>query len=187
MRTSPSPCSWRRRLACLPLLGSVVGGDRAHAQTRLDLLAQRQPDVFAHLTSPRLNAGKPARLIVRNTTLNASLPRVAAGNAFSVVVASDARDLPHLVWSPPKRLLLDEATQWIHLDAYRDQVMGTVADAGFDDSTPAGRGAGVVVGIVDGGIDFAHPDLCHADGSTRVAWFLDFSSAPLGQQSELED
>lgn len=187
MRTSPSPSSWRLRLACLTLLGSVVGGGRAHAQMRLDLLAQRQPDVFAHLTSPRLNAGKPARLIVRNTTLNASLPRVAAGNAFSVVAASDARDLPHLVWSPPKRLLLDEATQWIHLDAYRDQVMGTVADAGFDDSTPAGRGAGVVVGIVDGGIDFAHPDLRHADGSTRVAWFLDFSSAPLGQQSELED
>jgi subtilisin family serine protease len=44
----------------------------------------------------------------------------------------------------------------------------------------------VVIGIVDTGVDVAHPDLRHADGTTRVAWWIDFSSNPAGRHPELE-
>jgi subtilisin family serine protease len=50
----------------------------------------------------------------------------------------------------------------------------------------AGSGAGVVIGIVDAGVDAAHPDLRRADGGTRIAWWIDFTSNPLGLHPELE-
>lgn len=47
-----------------------------------------------------------------------------------------------------------------------------------DDLGPTGRG--VVLGIVDWGCDLAHPDLRHADGSTRLTalWDMRHTSAP---------
>jgi subtilisin family serine protease len=44
----------------------------------------------------------------------------------------------------------------------------------------------VVIGIIDTGVDVAHPDLRNADGTTRVAWWIDFSSDPAGRHPELE-
>ncbi len=38
-----------------------------------------------------------------------------------------------------------------------------------------GGGQGVVIGIVDTGIDWAHPDFRGTDGQTRVAWLMDVS------------
>jgi subtilisin family serine protease len=43
---------------------------------------------------------------------------------------------------------------------------------------PALRGSGVVVGIVDSGIDFTHPDFCNADGSSRILYFWDQGAGP---------
>src|SRR5690606_28112594 len=100
----------------------------------------------------------------------------------------DAFGHTRLAWTPPKRLLLDEAARWIEVDSYREQVVDTALDEMLD-GIPAdarSKGAGVVIGIVDGGIDFTHPDLQHEDGSTRVAWFLDYASQPLGLHPELE-
>ncbi|HEX2882400.1 MAG TPA: S8 family serine peptidase [Polyangiaceae bacterium] len=78
-----------------------------------------------------------------------------------------------LLWSPPRRLLMDRMGQWTRLE--------NVHEAG------TGTGRGVVVGIVDTGVDLAHPDLRNPDGTTRVAWLLDFSRQPLGLQPELEE
>lgn len=47
-------------------------------------------------------------------------------------------------------------------------------------------GRGVVVGVLDSGIDLTHADLRRADGSTRVAWLLDFTVAPVGLHPALE-
>jgi subtilisin family serine protease len=39
-------------------------------------------------------------------------------------------------------------------------------------------GAGTYVGIVDTGVDVFHNDFRNADGTTRIAYFLDFSASP---------
>jgi subtilisin family serine protease len=75
-------------------------------------------------------------------------------------------------WSPGRRLLMDRADGWVRASLARTQ---------------SGRsGNGVVIGIVDSGVDVAHADLRRADGSTRVRWFVDFSRPALGRHPELE-
>jgi subtilisin family serine protease len=39
-------------------------------------------------------------------------------------------------------------------------------------------GKGVLVGVIDSGIDYAHPDFCNADGTTRIAALWDQTIAP---------
>ena len=73
---------------------------------------------------------------------------------------------------PSRRPLLDIAGSWTHAPAFR-------AITGLD-------GTGVVVGIVDTGLDLSHPDFRTADGHTRVAWML-VSGAPRGKHPDLED
>jgi subtilisin family serine protease len=48
-------------------------------------------------------------------------------------------------------------------------------------------GQNVVIGIIDTGLDVAHPDLRDSKGNTRVAWMLDLARQPLGKHPELED
>lgn len=79
----------------------------------------------------------------------------------------------HGFWAPPLRPLLDRADEWVAAGEYR-------AQTGLS-------GESVVVGIVDTGFDVTHPDLRNADGSTRVAWMIDFSRAPLGLHPDLEE
>lgn len=48
-------------------------------------------------------------------------------------------------------------------------------------------GRGVLLGIVDTGVDFRHRDLRLADGSSRIAFLLDASSPRLGRHPEIPD
>jgi subtilisin family serine protease len=77
-----------------------------------------------------------------------------------------------VLWSPPRRLLLDQAGPAVRADLAHTELGLT--------------GSGVVVGIVDTGLDLNHADLRAADGTTRVAWLLDMSSDPAGKQEALE-
>jgi subtilisin family serine protease len=60
--------------------------------------------------------------------------------------------------SPPRRPLLDRSVEWTHADSFR--------------ATTGADGTGVAVGIIDTGIDIAHPDFRNEDGSTRIAWLF---------------
>ncbi len=74
--------------------------------------------------------------------------------------------------SPPLHLLMDRAKGVTHADQVQS-VRGL-------------RGEGVIVGIVDSGLNVAHPDFRNADGTTRIKWYLDLSRPPIGLHPELE-
>jgi len=75
-------------------------------------------------------------------------------------------------WAPPRHVLLDKVDGWVHASAFHNQT--------------GDSGQGVVVGIVDTGVEVEHPDLRNADGTTRIAWLLDFSRGPAGLHPALE-
>ncbi len=75
-------------------------------------------------------------------------------------------------WAPPRHVLSDKVDGWIEGSTFRNQT--------------GDSGQGVVVGIVDTGVEVAHPDLRNADGTTRIAWLLDFSRGPAGLHPDLE-
>jgi subtilisin family serine protease len=106
------------------------------------------------------------------------LVRVAQGLGALYVTPARLRELAQACpacrfdWSPPKRLLLDQASGFTRAAEYRASTGRT--------------GRGVVIGVVDSGVDVAHPDLRTSDGRTRVLRLLDYSRGPMGLQPELE-
>jgi subtilisin family serine protease len=106
------------------------------------------------------------------------LPRI--GTHFSVLSAPLerldllARTHPdwRVTWSAPLVPLLDRAAVWTRANTFR--------------STTGYTGKDVVVGIVDAGFDLRHADLRNADGTTRVAYFIDFAQTALGQYPDIE-
>jgi subtilisin family serine protease len=84
-------------------------------------------------------------------------PGIGAARLAPVDLAAFAASHPELYlgFEPPRRPLLDVSRGWIHLDQFRAQ------------SGTSGDGAGVVVGIVDTGIDIHHPDFLDKKGKTR--------------------
>jgi subtilisin family serine protease len=77
-----------------------------------------------------------------------------------------------VTWSAPLRPLLDRAAVWAGAPAFRGETGLT--------------GKGVFVGIVDTGIDVRQPDLRHEDGTTRIAYLVDFGSKAAGLQPDIE-
>lgn len=74
--------------------------------------------------------------------------------------------------APPRRTQLDFAGKtWTHAVPFRQQT-------GLD-------GKGVVVGILDTGVDVMHADFRDSSGKTRIAWLMR-REPPLGRHPELE-
>jgi subtilisin family serine protease len=82
------------------------------------------------------------------------------------------------IW-PALHPVLDVAARRSGFSAYRTALAAQGAPF-------AGTGKGVVVGIVDTGVDASHPDLRDAMGHTRIAWLLDFSRPPNGRHPDVE-
>jgi subtilisin family serine protease len=102
-------------------------------------------------------------------------PGIASGRFSPTELASFAAqhpDLPLFV-SPPARPTLNLVAKNIGVPAWLDQTGGE------------GTGAGVVVGVVDTGIDVTHPTFRNADGTTRIAWLLTWGP-PQNRHPEIE-
>lgn len=164
----------RRVRAALYGALAVCGSTRAHAQIDVTALARQNPEFVEQLQRVR-----DSSLLVRGD-VSAQSPRRWQHVRESQRLAwlESPQSTQRVVWSAPRRLLMDQARRWIGLDRLSQQLT--------DASEPSLTGQGVVVGVVDGGIDFAHPDFQNADGTTRIAWLLDFGLPPLGLHPELE-
>jgi MYXO-CTERM domain-containing protein len=97
---------------------------------------------------------------------------VARGSVAELATLATAHPTWRVTWSAPLKLLSDRAGAWSRAPAFRN-------DTGL-------TGKGVFVGIVDAAFDVAHPDFRNPDGTTRIAYLVDFSREPLGLHPELE-
>lgn len=69
-----------------------------------------------------------------------------------------------------------------YLDASRTEIRADVVHAGGGGLPSAYRGNGVVVGVLDSGIDWAHPDFSVADNNTRIQFLFDYSNGQNGRE-----
>jgi subtilisin family serine protease len=75
-------------------------------------------------------------------------------------------------WAPPRHVLLDRIEGWVHAESVR--------------TLTSTSGLGVIVGIIDTGVEVTHRDFRTADDKTRVAWYLDVSRGAAGLERDLE-
>src|SRR5258706_3325869 len=83
------------------------------------------------------------------------------------------------IW-PPLRPVLDQSAKLNGTSGYREALARSGSPLG-------GTGKGVVVGVIDTGLDVKHPDFLDASGKTRVAWLIDMSQPPQKKHPELEN
>lgn len=157
----------------------VAGGRLASAQPNgaelVRLLGSHARAVFAPPAAPGMGALVRLPDGVRASDLGLAelapgFGRIWGDPSRIVAFATDHPGLRVEV-SPPLHLLLDTAAAYVG---------ATAANAS------GRRGAGVLVGIADTGIDVTHPDFLDASGGTRVAWLLDLSAKPIGKHPDLE-
>jgi subtilisin family serine protease len=156
-------------------LAALGSAKRASAQVDLGRLG-RSLALQAHASTTRpLSAlftrgrGGGVPLIVRAPAGSVSEPGLVSVGDFSVGQLEPGRFLelsqahPDWIfdWAPPRHALLDRIEGWVHAESVRKSTQTS--------------GQGVVVGIVDTGIELSHGDFRNADGTTRVAWLLDVS------------
>jgi subtilisin family serine protease len=180
-----------RRFAWISLVALVCTARGAHADfdfARVRGALQREtserpvPPVLAN--SP----GQRVGLLLERRQASASAPpgAVPAGNGFfsltlSLEQARSFEPAPGFVshWAPARHLLLDRALSWARVPEFR---------SAFENPSDA-SGRGVIVGLVDTGIDLEHPDFRAKDGASRVLWLIDFTRPPaqLPGGASLED
>ena len=166
-------------------LGCLFGSARASAQVDLGRyarsLAAGQAGFARGMPRPFMRgSGGGVSLVVRGAAHGARAPELVSVGDFAVGELSAARFLelsqahPDWVfdWAPPRHVLLDRIEGWVHAERVRSQTQTS--------------GKGVVVGIIDTGVDLTHADLRTADGKTRVAWLLDVSQSAQGLEPDLE-
>ena len=178
------------RTGCvLVALGCLLSSARASAQVDLGafgrtLARQAKANPTAGVRAlPSLftrGRGGGVSLIVHSANGGVSAPGLVSLGDFAVgeVEAGRFAELsvahPDWIfdWAPPRHALLDRIEGWVHAQSVRKKTQTS--------------GQGVVVGIVDTGVELTHGDLRTAAGKTRVAWLLDVSRSAQGIHGDLE-
>ncbi len=158
--------------ACVAALAIALQAPRVHADVDLsralaELAAQGAPRVLEDRVSVITDHALPGSVAAGDGWFTLS------GSASALAALAAAHPEAPLWWAAPRRLLLDRVDGWVRASSFRNATGLT--------------GRGVVIGIIDSGVDPSHPDLQTADGKTRVRWWLDFSRPPAGRHPELED
>ena len=168
----------------LGLVGSSAMGDVAHA------------DIDAQRLTKTLRAASPAPTAVRHPLagedgripLLVRLPKGVSAEARGMLAVAPGFGAIHLspdaldaylaaqpdlrpVAAPPRKRLMDVAKRSTGAKQIREET-------GLD-------GSGVVVGIIDTGIDASHPDFLDSNNLTRVAWLMN-RQEPAGLHPDLE-
>ena len=124
--------------------------------------------------------GGGVSLVVRSRAGSVSAPDLTSLGDFAVGQLAPERVLElsaahpdwSFDWAPPRHTLLDRVDGWVHAASVRKETQTS--------------GQGVVVGIVDTGVDLRHGDLQTVDHKTRVAWFFDISRPAAKLHADLE-
>lgn len=167
-------------LAVSTAAGSAHGDVSAH---RLVPLLDRTAAATPNASTPALLhplAADDGRVPLLVRTLEAQargLLPVAPGYGAVWLSPAELREFrlthPDLVprFAPPRHTMLNYSHTWVRHEEVREET-------GYD-------GSGVVVGIIDTGLDTSHPDFRDANGKSRVAWMY-LRQPPLGLHPELE-
>jgi subtilisin family serine protease len=103
--------------------------------------------------------------------------RTVAGEVVTATVPvsrlHDLEAVSGVRWAELSRPLLPK------LDVSLSEINGVLAHGAWQPPYPASNATGrnVIVGVVDSGIDLAHPDFRNADGTSRVEWVWDQNDA----------
>jgi subtilisin family serine protease len=163
---------------CLALLG-VAGA--ARAQVDLGALVRGGARVLPRAMGTQVStivevpsgADAPPGFVRVSTLASGAALGVLDLGAQSLLALAEQRPDLGVSWSPPLHLLLDRADALSHASSFRN--------------TTGLTGRGVVLGIVDTGVDATHPDLRDANGKSRILWWLDFARERENRHPELED
>ncbi len=90
-----------------------------------------------------------------------------------VIALGEAHPDIDIFVGPPLKPLLTNSARWSRVDELRQ-------------AYPELDGSGVVVAVIDTGIDVLHPDFRNADGTTRIKWLLQTGIPSNGKHPELE-
>jgi subtilisin family serine protease len=135
---------------------------------RADLLADPQGKVHVSAVLPPGVSPKDVGLAPfdADTAWKAMLPK-------EVIALGEQHPEIEIAVGPPLKPLLDVSGGWTNATSFRKQT-------GYD-------GKGVVVGVIDTGIDILHPDFRNADGTTRIKWLMQTGIPSSGKHQDLEE
>ncbi len=177
----------RLRSQCALGLALAAGLTSAPAAAQFDLSAYLRFAPHAKLSSSNPLPSSFARgraggvpVVVRSSAGAPSAPELSTLGELAVGELAPERVLElsaahpewSFDWAPPRHVLLDRIEGWVHAAAVRKETQTS--------------GQGVVVGIVDTGLDLTHGDFRTSDHKTRVAWLLDVARDPAKLHADLE-
>ncbi|HEX4337063.1 MAG TPA: S8 family serine peptidase [Polyangiaceae bacterium] len=169
------------RLAVVHAVALLAFGTAAHADVSIAMLARAETVSGIHAGTPTSVLGRPELTALVELPDGADATGVQRLSSHFGVARAPLADLDalsaahrdwHMTWSTPLHPLLDRAAVWTGAPTFRNA------------TGLAGKGA--IIGIIDTGADVTHPDLQNADGTTRIAYFIDYSKGPAGKQKDAE-